>query len=213
MTGQYTKDRVQSHAVMEHATIQAETAAGWIVHGPEGVRAAQVAAGCLVAPHVGDRVLVTRAGAECYVLTILSRESRDRELRVNGELAVSAKRLRLSGDEDVALKGGHKVGLHGHRIALTSDETAVCGRRVEVTADEGRAQFRKVQLVASSLETCADRIGQFARTVIRRVEEVETTQIGNLVQNIRESLISRSKRTSMTARKDVHVDGERIHMG
>jgi hypothetical protein len=67
--------------------------------------------------------------------------------------------------------------------------------------------------VATALEVVAERVVHCARQVVRRVEDIETLQVGNLVQRVRENFITRSKRASVTASGDMHIDGERIHMG
>jgi hypothetical protein len=48
---------------------------------------------------------------------------------------------------------------------------------------------------------------------MRIVEGVETLSIGNLIQHIRQNYTSHSHQTVITARKDMRIDGERIHMG
>lgn len=198
---------------LEHATVKTCTDAGLIVHGPAGVATAQAAAGCLVEPMAGDRVLVSRSGRECFVLTVLARQGDGRSIRVSGELTVSARRLTLHGDEGTDLGDTTSLDLHSPRVTVAGQDTEVQAQRLRASAAEGRAHFRQIRVVADTIEAVSDRIAQCARQVVRRVEEVETLHVGNLVQRVRENLLSRSKRASITASKDVHIDGERIHMG
>ena len=195
----------QAGAQFEHATVTACTEAGYIIHGPLGVTTAQVAAGCLLEPGTGDRVLVSRCPGECFILGVLVRQGQGRRVRIDGELTISAGRLNLQGDEAVEVSGP-RVGVVGQVAELRAG-------RADVAAEEGTARFQRTRLVTGVLETVSDRVVQCARQVVRRVEEVETLSVGNLIQRVRENLVSRSRRTSITARKDVHVDGERIHMG
>jgi hypothetical protein len=208
-----TMEYAQASAQLEHATVKACTDAGLIIHGPAGVATAQVAVGCLLEPMAGDRVLVTQTGEERFVLTVLARASEARTIRVPGHLAIQARELSLRGDHDVALASGGSLGLSSPRLKIHGQDTRIQGRNMAVTAEHGEAHFAGVRLVADRIETIGDRIVQCARQVVRRVEEVETLHVGNLIQRVRENLLSRSKRASITASKDVHIDGERIHMG
>lgn len=183
---------------LEHATVKAITDAGLIVHGSRGVTTARTAVSCLVDPAAGDLVLLSRTVGDCFVLAVLERTDDSRRISVPGRLAISADELSLQGHQ---------------RTAIESEHTTVCARELNVSGERAQARFRETRLIADAIEVVGDRIAQSARRVIRRVEEVETLNVGNLVQRIRANLVSRSKRASITASGDIHVDGKRIHMG
>lgn len=204
---------VQASAEMEHATVKACTDAGLIIHGPNGVSTGQVATGCLIEPMAGDRVLVSRSEDECFILAVLARTSDERTINAPGRLTVRAQHLDLRGEAGSVLASHGSTEISGRQFKLRSTEARVHAGRMSVIADSGEARISAVRLIADRIETVSDRIAQCARQVIRRVEEVESLQAGNVIQRIRENLFSRSKRVSLTASKDVHVDGERIHMG
>ncbi len=200
-------------AAFEHATVQAVTEDATIVHGPQGVTSAAIAVGCWVAPEPGDRVLLSRFAGECFVLSVLARESSARQLRVGGRLTVSAGELELSGDQGVRVASAEGLRLRGHRVDVAGIDTDIRSRGLRVTGEECNVQLQRARLITRSLESLGERVVQCARTFTRRVEETETLHVGTLIQRIRENWLSRSKRTSITARSDVQIDGERIHMG
>jgi hypothetical protein len=45
------------------------------------------------------------------------------------------------------------------------------------------------------------------------VDTVETLNVGNLIQQVRNTLSSRAKQNMISASEDVRVDAKRIHMG
>lgn len=192
-------------AKLEHADVKAVTDAGFIVHGPAGVMLAQAARGCLIQPEVSDRVLLSSSGHEAFILTVLSRERQEQKISVSGDLNVSAGRLSLSGQEGVTI--------FGERFTATATETCLSSKDVTVWADSMRGCLGTVRVFAKAVEVSADRAVNSARKAIRRIADVEVVYAGNVIQRVRENFVSRAKRTSMTARKDVHIDGERIHMG
>ena len=54
---------------------------------------------------------------------------------------------------------------------------------------------------------------QRVEQVVRWVSKLETVNINNWIQNIRNTLSSRSKNAVITAESDMKIDAERIHMG
>jgi len=200
-------------ARLEHATVKAATEVGLIVHSAAGVTTAQVAVGCLVEPQAGDQVLLSNGGGQSFVLTVLARSSADRSINVSGSLSVTAKTLRIAAREDAAIAAGNRTHIVSSRFDVTSDEATVRSERLKVSAEEGHAYFAHARFVATAIETITERVVESARQVMRKIEETESISVGNLIQTVRENYLSRSKRTSITARNDVQVDAERIHMG
>lgn len=214
MTDTSMMPRAESETTLEHATVKAITPAGLIIHGSFGVASARKAAGCLLEPEVGDRVLASYTGAESYILMVLKRaHGTPARLDVSGELEIGADLLSLSGRAETRINGAERLHLSGQKVATVGDVAEFSARRVSVAGEEGHAVFRDARLSSRKVEVVAERVAQVAQQVIRRVEEVETLSIGNLVQRVRENWLVRSKRTSVTASGDMHIDGERIHMG
>lgn len=203
----------QEAARMEHATVKAVTEAGLIVHSSSGVTTAQAAFGCLVSPEAGDQVLVSRDRNTCFVLTVLERESSDKTIAVSGTLSLFAQALTLHGRDNARLSSSETSAVSGRSVGLVGDELTARGRRLSMSGEQATGQFTSAKLVATTMESVVDRVVQYARQVVRKIEETEATSVRNLIQSVRENYLSRSKRTSITARKDVQVDAERIHMG
>lgn len=213
MTEHTANGLVETDAGLEHATVKASTEAGVIVHGVNGVATAWTSLGCLIEPQAGDRVLVSRQRGERFVIAVLAREQQQCTIRVPGDLAIESDRLTLRGRTRLDASGHSQLGLWSPKVSVTGSRTELTSDTVSLTGDEAQVTTRRARLSTSALDVCADRIVQAARQVMRRVEDVEVLHMGSLIQRIRETLISRSKRTSVTARHDVHIDGERIHMG
>ena len=75
------------------------------------------------------------------------------------------------------------------------------------------AHSKKVKLFSKSIDTISSRITQRTDVLMRWVENVETLNIGNMVQSIRNTKVCHAKQTIMTAKQDMRIDAERIHMG
>ncbi len=170
---------------------------------------------CLVSPVPGDRVLLSCSAQECFVLAVLERKEQKMTLdfpgdvcfrSVKGTIALEAgNRVEVS-----ALKridgAAPEVSLVSGKSRMISDELTLRARKVETHADEAN-------LFVKAITAVSDRVTQRAKTVARVVEGVETLRIGDLIQTVRRTLTLRSRYANITARKDMKLDGERIHMG
>lgn len=171
-------------------------------------RPAVQAAGCLVAPAAGDRVLVALVGAECFVLQVLER-SGPAPLTVSpaqgGALEIAAAHLRLSADEEIAVAAPSlTVGVGATRFV--ADAATFLGRLMTVVGDRLRTTVRRQEVAADHLAakygervTVVDGTDVHAAdTVMATVSGTMTTQVGSAVT---------------TAKRDLRFDAERVSVG
>lgn len=159
------------------------------------------ATSCLLAPVIGDTVLVFHGPEQAFMLSVLAREA-----NVTAELSVA-------GAKDVALKA------EGH-LALTAPDVQVSARRMTVLADTLMQTGKKlVSNFSRTLETYVDRIVN-ARTITTTaqsrssaIKETETLKAGVLVQNIDSVATQNSEISMITAEEDVRLDGKRVSVG
>ncbi|ASP33732.1 DUF3540 domain-containing protein [Labrenzia sp. VG12] len=166
----------------------------------EQIHAVQ-ATSCLLAPVIGDTVLVYSGPEQSFMLSVLAREA-----TVTAEIGVT-------GAKDVALttKGS---------LALSAPDVKVSARRLTVLT-ESLMQTGK-QLVTNfsrSLETYVDKMVN-ARTITTTaqsrssaIKETETLKAGILVQNIDSVATQNSDVSLITAKEDVRLDAERVSIG
>ncbi|MHA7777514.1 DUF3540 domain-containing protein [Roseibium sp. M-1] len=170
------------------------------LHDGEEIHALQ-ATSCLLAPVIGDTVLVYQGPEQAFMLSVLTRQA-----TVTAEIGVA-------GVKDVALKTKGT-------LALSAPDINVSARRMTVLT-ESLMQTGK-QLVnnfSKSLETCVDRILN-ARTVTTTaqsrssaIKETETLKAGVLVQTIDSVATQNSEISLITAEEDVRLDGKRVSVG
>ncbi|MCK7613495.1 DUF3540 domain-containing protein [Roseibium sediminicola] len=159
------------------------------------------ATSCLLAPVIGDTVLVFQGPEQAFVLSVLAREA-----DVTAELGVAGAR-------DVALKA------EGH-LALAAPDVQVSARRMTVLADTLMQTGKKlVSNFSRTLETYVDKMVN-ARTITTTaqsrssaIKETETLKAGILVQNIDTVATQNSEISMITAEEDVRLDGKRVSVG
>jgi len=166
----------------------------------EQVHALQ-ATSCLLAPVIGDMVLVYKGPERSFMLSVLSRDA-----DVIAEIGVS-------GAQEIAVKTKGS-------LTLSAPEVKIGARRLMVVT-ESLMQTGK-QLVnhfSRSLETYVDKIVS-ARTITTTaqsrssaIKEAETLKAGVLVQNIDSVATQNSDISMITAEQDVRLDAERVSVG
>jgi hypothetical protein len=147
-------------------------------------RIARQAASCLVAPELGDRVLVAACRQnDNYIVHLLARQCAESAF--------------------VGVPGAQQLTLRQPRIALCASERLALhsARDVELTAAAGTLSLSARNLFA----TVAESLVQNARQYVGNVE--------HYLLQARQILRLHGKQASITAEHDVKVDAERISLG
>lgn len=174
--------------------------AGLHIALPDGDCTARRAASCLLAPGVGDSVLVCGPHAQSlYVVAVLERAAdtpcqvllgKDAEIRASGRLSVSSDELLVRARQATTLV----------------DQITSFGR--ELTASIG-----KVKLVGNIFESMFQRVSHFAGQSTRTVEGVDQLRSGTVDFRAERSLSLQGSEIIATAKTLVKVDGGQIHIG
>lgn len=201
---------------LETGTVQGGDASAFVVQGGAGIFSATVAFSCLVVPRPGDRVLFCVENRHCHILQVLERPTgADMRLDFPGSVECSVPRGEFqvhSGKGftfDTPMNGriaAASFDLTAGRGHVNAAELTLTNRRADMVTDEAR-------MVAGSVTTIADRWTQRLKLSFRWIEELEQTSAGQLVQKVRDLFSLQSRQAVLTAKQDVKIDGERIHMG
>jgi hypothetical protein len=184
---------------------------------PEGTECrARRAAGCLVAPAVGDEVLLAAAGdGRAFVLAVLVRESGEPlRLAVEGDAALEASgTLRLSGAAGLALATGGALEAGADALAMRARAATLSAEEAELTGGRVTATAGHLRLFAEACDMALGRLTQRLRTLFRRVEETEDVQAGFLSLMADKILQLRGGVTTVKAKENVKVEGRQVHIG
>jgi hypothetical protein len=194
--------------------VKSELDALFIIQSDNGVLPAVHAPSCLLKPEVDDKVLLSMIDGQLYILAVLEKSSQKSQLKFTGDLSVetqgslslnSARALQLSSSTSLShispeIKALSKIH------TLTTDQLTANSQKMTVYSEQVQAHIKEVHGMF-------ERVYQKADQVIRWVETIETLNIGNWVHNIKGTLNSRANNQIITAKSDVKVDAERIHMG
>ena len=143
-----------------------------------------------------------------------------REVRVESGEAITARALGPIELCSEVSGGASAMQLDGDRARLTSAHVSVAAERADVKVTDANLVAKTLRTVAyrileraDRVERTADRVVERAREAFREIEELDQTKAGRLrlVAETALSLLGRS--TTVKAREDVKVQGEKIHLG
>jgi hypothetical protein len=177
---------------------------------------ARKAFSCLVAPRLDDSVLVSQTGSDYFILAVLERAAeQDMALSfpANVKMTAAEGQIDLIAGKDINLLSTAKTNLLSAEINMTSAEMNVNAGKLTAHTADVESHSQSIKLYTQMFSSVAKQVSQKTDILVRWVEQVETLNIGNLIQNVRKNYTSHSDQAVITASKDMRIDGERIHMG
>lgn len=194
---------IKQHFAIVHQQIDS----GWQLEINGQLLSAQRAAGCLLSPSPGDRVLAACDGKETWVLCVLERDSTQAAvIETDGDMHVkSAGRMALTSTHDLTLESG-KVRLKTRLFeALTG--------RLEWIAEHLEAHVGTTNFVGRALDSLFDRVSQHCRISFRRVDQLDQLSAGRIDQRAEGDLSMTAENLVAGARHLAKLDGKQIHIG
>ncbi len=174
------------------------------------------AVGCLVAPEVGDYVLVAGApSGTCFVLSVLERESARATLSVDGDLdlAVDGGALRVMARDGVELLTPRKIELAAQTVEMTARRARMVLDELHYLGSTMLGELGRVRTRATSIDSVVGRVTQRVKASFRRVEEIDQLDAGRIDHKAKETMTLRAECALVNATEIVRVDGEQIMMG
>lgn len=198
------------------AHVAAEHDGGYSLRTAVGMVRAERAASCLVAPALGDLVIVahSRAG-ESFILAVLRRSGEETAIEVDGDLRIRSRggQVLVSAREDVSIAAGRTVGVSASALRLDAAAATVAFERLRYLGRSLVAELDTARTVATTLESVVDRISVRVKRSFRRVEEIDSVKANHIAYAAESTLSLRSDHAVITAERLVKVDGKQIHMG
>lgn len=173
------------------------------------------AVACLVAPAVGDFVLVAGSpSGACYVLSVLERDSADATLAVEGDLELSlGGALRVVAREGIDLLTPQKVEIAGHAVEMTAERARMVVDELSLLGKQLLGELGRVRTKATTVDSVIGRLTQRVKASFRRVDDIDQVDAARIDHKAKETMTLRAKCALVNATEIVRVDGEQIMMG
>lgn len=195
-------------------SINQETGA-LMVQSRIGTLKANIAFSCHTQPKEQDQVLLVDTDAGIFITTILSRQ-KSSTTTLNfpqGVAIISSKNLVLESHEELELKGTSKTSVITANLSIAALKSRIRVLDLVAQVNDFKGRFSKLSWISEWAEQKANVLRQRFVRSDRKVEQQDLQQAGNLIQRVDKTASLRAEHAIIKARKDVQVDGKRIHMG
>jgi hypothetical protein len=203
-------------AWQEVCTVVGVAGAVYEVSSSGGTYEAKRAASCLLAPQVGDEVLVAVVPERsCWVISVLERgESAQTVLEIDGDLGIRVPRGRLSiAAEGLDLVSGRETNMVSAELNVRASQGNVVLEKLAFLGSSLLAEVKAARLVAEAIDTAAERLVQRVKRVYRFVADVEHLRAERIDYAATKDLSIRAENAVIMAEELVKVDGAQIHVG
>lgn len=178
---------------------------------------ARRAASCLLAPDIGDDVLISGPDpARVYLIAVVAQADASRarlELPGDVTLASTDGDLSLESAKAITLRGRAAVRVETEDLELRARDARCVAERIRYVATEMQATVGTTRLVGKAYEAVMDRMMLMSRLSFRTTEEVEQVRAGTLDYQAEQAARLHANYTMVTGGELVKVDAKQIHMG
>lgn len=215
MTSAAEKIRVHEAFIAEAVVVE-RTGKEIVIRAEGRVSRAKQAAGCLLAPEAGDRVLVAWLGDERFVLSVLEREGNEpSRVEVPGdlELRVPCGRFSVASQEGIDLTTAGETSLTSRVLSLHALEGNVLVDKLRALGSVLTGEVTRMRVVAESVDSIVDRVHQKWKRAYRFIEDREQVKARHLDYRAEQTARIHAESSVMTADDLVKLDGKQIHIG
>ncbi len=198
----------QSATRQEHATVVGREGERYHLQTASGMTGAKRAAGCLLAPSLGDTVLASvPEHGPAYVLCVLERD----DAAAAAVDFPAGVRISAAGPVDIASAeavnlAAPMVRAGGAEVEISADTISLAGRILNANASA-------IRFIAQRLDSLADRLFTRAKTSHRTVQGHDHARAGSMSVNAERTLTLHAEYSQVTAKQDARINAERVHIG
>lgn len=200
----------------ELATVVAVVGPRLRVRSERGEVEARRAASCLLAPGLGDEVLVVHHERGSHVLAILERDaSAPAAIAIEGDLQLSSVtgRVTVTGEQGVDLRTPGEAVIAAATVRLSADQAEANVGAARYVGDTLHTHVERMKTVAKSIETVADRLVARLERAYRFVARNDTLRAEYVDVQARAAFHVKSEAAVVNGATLTKLDGSQIHLG
>jgi hypothetical protein len=211
------RKQVYSEATQEYGTVVGQEDSFYSVETDSGRYRVKRAVSCLIQPEANDLVLVSLSGlGGGYILAVLERaEGAKATLSFDSDVDIrtSEGSLSIASKKGIDLASTEAINLIASRLGVASSEAEINISRLTFLGGFFEGSLETVKLLAKTFDSITERFFRRTKRSYRFIEDTDQVKTGSLNYVADKSLMLRGTFSQMTAKEDVHIDGERINIG
>jgi hypothetical protein len=185
----------------DFGTVISRSKQGYLVKLESGsTLLASKAFSCAFMPEDSDYVAVMRSNQKGYYITNILERTSD-------------KPALIETDSELHINSQKTVKLQSNSIELSSINYKVNTQSYDQTSEKLNVVSKHTQFQSETVESNVTRLIQRIKDSFKMIERLEQVTAQDIIQNIKNAFIQRSKQVDITAKSDVKINGDRIHMG
>ena len=211
------RKQVYSEATQEYGTVVGQEDSVYSVETDSGLYRVKRAVSCVVQPEVDDLVLVSLSSlGGGYILAVLERaQGAKATLSFDSDVDIrtSEGSLSIASKQGIDLASTESINLIASRLGIASSEGDINISRLTFLGGFFEGSLETVKLLARTFDSITERFFRRTKRSYRFIEDTDQVKAGSLNYVADKSLMLRGTFSQMTAKEDVHIDGERINIG
>lgn len=195
------RELLNSHPEHNFGMVLSKSKQGYLIKLESGsTLLANKAFSCPFLPENNDYVSIMRSGQKGYFITNI--------LERSGTLPA-----RMETESELHICSQQSVKVQSNSIALSSLEyTSSCQTHTQ-SSEKLDVSAKYTSFQSETVESNMTRLVQRIKDSFKMIERIEQVNAKDIIQNIKNNFIQRSKQVDITAKSDVKINGDRIHMG
>lgn len=175
------------------------------------------AASCLLAPGMGDTVLISGPLPEQTYLIAIIRQAQPSmaRLETQGDMVIACPQgnISMQSAQTLSLQGGQSMALDTSALVMRADKAQCTVGELDYLGTAARLTVGSVRLIGRACEVVMDQISQLAHNVFRLTQDTEQVRAGRIDYQAEHTVRLHAQHTLVTGTDLVKVDADQIHMG
>jgi hypothetical protein len=175
------------------------------------------AASCLLAPRVGDTVLISGPVPEQTYLIAIIRQAQPETacLETQGNMVIACPQgsISMRAAQSISLESRESMALDAASLSMRADSAQCTVGQLDYLGSGARFTVGSVRLIGRACEIVMDQISQMAQNVFRLTQDTEQLRAGRIDYQAEHTARMHAQHTLVTGTDLVKVDADQIHMG
>ena len=211
------RKHLYSEATQEYGKVVGQEDSFYSVETDSGLYRVTRAVSCVVQPEVNDLVLVSLSSlGGGYILAVLEREQGAKatlSFDSDVDIRTSEGSLSISSKQGIDLASTEDINLIASRLGITSSQGEINISKLTFLGSFFEGSLETVKLLARTFDSITERFFRRTKRSYRFIEDTDQVKTGSLNYVADKSLMLRGTFSQITAKEDIHIDGERINIG
>ncbi len=198
-------------------TVKAVNGKEYVIQGKAGILTVTVAFSCMIRPEINDSVLIAiDEQQQHFILAVTDRPQSEQAVMAlpkNTTISVDEGNLMITAQKDIQMVSANNLSMATENLKVIANKGHIHVEQLASSGKQADVTIERVKIFSDSIDTAARRISQSSKQCFRWVRDLDQLTAGNLIHNVKNLFSNRSQQAVITAKEDVKIDAERIHMG